>query len=134
MAAVEVAQVPGHEVAAAVRAGGHLEVWPRGPAVGVEHSTPNTCASGCIVPQAIVHCGLEVGRLTGRLASSVPPRHVRRRVSRGPRNGVLVMAHEPLTRSGGPRYVKEHRGVLVVALQSVAFGASPRRVPAGEAV
>ena len=103
-------------------------------AVGVEHSTPNTRASGCIVPQATVHCGLEVGRLTGRLASSVPPRHVRRRVSRRPRNGVLVMAHEPLTRSGGPRYVKEHRGVLVVALQSVAFGASPRRVPAGEAV
>ena len=96
MAAVEVVQEPGHEVAAAVRASGRLEA--------------------------------------GRLASSVPPRHVRRRVSRRPRNGVLVMAHEPLTRSGGPRYVKEHRGVLVVALQSVAFGASPRCVPAGEAV
>ena len=28
MAAVEVVQEPGHEVAAAVRAGGHLEAWP----------------------------------------------------------------------------------------------------------
>ena len=52
----------------------------------------------------------------------------------GPRNGVLVMAHEPLTRGAGPRYVRGYRGVLVIAHQSVAFGASPRCVPAGEAV
>jgi hypothetical protein len=103
-------------------------------AVGVEHSTPNTCASGCIVPRANVRYGLEVGRLTGRLASRVSPRHACRRLSRRPRNGVLDMAHEPLTRGAGPRYVRGHRGVSVIALQSVAFGADPRCVPAGEAV
>ena len=80
-----------------------------------------------------------MGRLTGRLASKVAAA-TRAQVGvvqagvTGPRNGVLVMAHEPLTRGAGPRYVGGYRGVLVIALQSVAFGASPRRVPAGEAV
>ena len=125
MAAAEVVQEPGHEVAAAVRASGRLEAWPRG----------SRRRSRALHPQ---HVRKWLYRATSKCVlwarGGATHRHARRRLSRRPRNGVLVMAHEPLTRSGGPRYVEEHRGVLVVALQSVAFGASPRRVPAGEAV
>ena len=96
--------------------------------VGVEHPPPHACTSGCIVPLVNVHYGLEVGRLTGRLASKMAAATRAQAGGTGSKNGVLVMAHEPLTRGAGPRYVRGHRGVLVIALQSVAFGADPRCV------
>ena len=66
MAAVEVVQGPGHEVAAAVRACGRLEAWPW----GLGHWPPLKSIRS--------------------LATKSPPRYVRAGVSR-PGHGVLVV-------------------------------------------
>ena len=81
---------------------------------GVPHP-PHPRAGGCIVPLASVRYELGVGRLTGKLASKVAAATRAQAGVSGPRNGVLVMAHEPLTWGAGPRCVRRHRGVLVMA-------------------
>ena len=74
------------------------------------------------------HYGLGVWRLTGRLASELPPRHAQAGVSRSSK-GALVMAQNSLTLGVGPRCVRGHHGVLLImAHESLTLGAGPRCV------
>ena len=109
----------------------HHRVLGMRSAVGVEHYTPTHVHEWLY--RATGKCALWArGGATHRQVGLESPAAARAQAGvsqagvSGPRDGVLVMAHEPLTRGAGPRCVRGHRGVLVIALQSVAFGAGPR--------
>ena len=59
--------------------------------VGVEHPTAHPRTGGCIVPLANVRYGLEVGQLTGRLASKFAAATRAQAGVLEPMNGVLVI-------------------------------------------
>jgi hypothetical protein len=130
-AAFEVAQGLGHEVAAAVCAGGRLEVKPRGLGHGPPMKSFRRTRGCCRWRHGTRRRNVLLVLAYQPAGPHVPGgAHVFRRRGEAPRcvrghHGVLVMAHESLMLGADPRCVRGHHGVFGHGARVIDVGRGP---------